>query len=82
MTVWSCQNCGGQIGRRRMHLGHRGSAAGPFCARCANWDGPRIHAELFPDCPATWHDAYDHEPVLCLSRADWSVWREMEARTA
>lgn len=53
-----CALCQRRIGRDRTHFI---PIAAPPCVVCGTcFSDPRTHAELWPDCPAAWHDPADH----------------------
>lgn len=59
----NCAECGQRIGKTRSHylLGYPepSSADRLLCGPCM-LGGKRLHAKYYPDCPAAWHDLFDH----------------------
>lgn len=60
-----CSRCGRTVGKRRGHSLTEDNRV--LCVRCL-WDR-RLHADYWPDCPESWHDAFDHTPYVVGTRA-------------
>jgi hypothetical protein len=52
MTSHTCILC-----NRRINKFFYYTDKGTSCLRCTD---TAHHAEVYPDCPTTWHDMYDH----------------------
>ena len=62
-----CAGCGRQIAARRFHGMTGDGLPGVYCIRCMGQSG--MHARLYPDCPVSWHDCWDHPVKFCTRAA-------------
>lgn len=60
-----CHACRKTIPKRRGHNLTEDNHV--LCMTCLG--DKRLHSSLWPDCPHTWHDNYDHTPSVAGTRA-------------
>ena len=79
-----CDQCRRRIGKTNTHLVHNDGQY-LLCVRCHM--APlsmqrRLHTQLYPDCPHTWHDLSDHHASHATRAVAWFALTNPQGRSA